>query len=110
MRLRCLYAFTRMRRIVCSAGLQPCNDAQDRQDLMSEQLKAKVRAKYGEAAARAAAGERSHCCGAASAKASCCDPITSNLYDSGESSEVPALALQASLGCGNPTALAELKR
>ena len=77
---------------------------------MSEHLKAKVREKYGEAAARAAAGERSGCCGTASAKASCCDPITSNLYDRGESSEVPALALQASLGCGNPTALAELKQ
>jgi arsenite methyltransferase len=77
---------------------------------MSEHLKAHVREKYGEAAARAAAGGRSSCCGAASAKAACCDPITSNLYDSGESAEVPALALQASLGCGNPTALAELKQ
>ena len=39
----------------------------------------------------------------------CCDPITSNLYDAGQAGEVPELALKASLGCGNPTALAELK-
>ena len=39
----------------------------------------------------------------------CCDPITSNLYDAGQEGEVPDLALKASLGCGNPTALAELK-
>src|SRR5204862_7561659 len=38
-----------------------------------------------------------------------CDPITSDLYDSGQQGEVPALAMRASLGCGNPTALAELK-
>ena len=39
----------------------------------------------------------------------CCDPITSNLYDAAQEGEVPDLALKASLGCGNPTALAELK-
>src|SRR4029079_14254820 len=39
----------------------------------------------------------------------CCDPITSNLYDRAQEGEVPNLALRASLGCGNPTALAELK-
>src|SRR6478736_1901846 len=76
---------------------------------MSETLKAQVREKYGQAATRAAAGQRSSCCGATSAKASCCDPITTNLYDSVESAEVPSGALQASLGCGNPTALAELR-
>jgi len=76
---------------------------------MSETLKAQVREKYGRAAARAAAGERSSCCGTTSAKASCCDPITENLYDGLEAAEVPSEALQASLGCGNPTALAELR-
>jgi ubiquinone/menaquinone biosynthesis C-methylase UbiE len=76
---------------------------------MSEALKAKVREKYGHAATRAAAGERSSCCGAGSAKAFCCDPITTDLYDSLELAEVPEQALQASLGCGNPTALAELR-
>ena len=39
----------------------------------------------------------------------CCDPITSNLYSEAQGGEVPELALRASLGCGNPTALAELK-
>jgi arsenite methyltransferase len=75
---------------------------------MSDILKANVREKYGRAATRAAAGERSSCCGATSAKAACCDPITTGLYDELESAEVPMGALQASLGCGNPAALAEL--
>jgi len=76
---------------------------------MSEDLKARVREKYGQAATRATAGLRSSCCGAASAKAACCDPITTDLYDSQDAADVPAQALQASLGCGNPTALAQLE-
>ncbi len=71
-------------------------------------LKEIVRGKYGEAAARVQTG-RSSCCGNASTLAKCCDPITSNLYDAGQAGEVPDAALLASLGCGNPTALAELK-
>ena len=71
-------------------------------------LKDIVRRKYGEAARRARSGGSS-CCGAAPAASSCCDPITSNLYDAGQAGEVPGEALEASLGCGNPTALAELK-
>src|SRR4051812_7505288 len=67
-----------------------------------------VREKYGQAALRAKAGSGSACCGASPLNGSC-DPITANLYDSGQSGEVPELALKASLGCGNPTALAELK-
>ena len=70
-------------------------------------LKDIVRGKYGEAATRARSGGSS-CCGAAPAASSCCDPITSNLYDAGQAGEVPGAALEASLGCGNPTALAEL--
>jgi arsenite methyltransferase len=67
-----------------------------------------VKDKYGEAARRAATGGSS-CCGATAASSSCgCDPITSNLYDAAESGEIPAEAMQASLGCGNPTALAKL--
>jgi arsenite methyltransferase len=62
-----------------------------------------VKEKYGNAALRAASGGSS-CCGAAPAT-NCCDPITSNLYDSAQSGQVPMLA---SLGCGNPTALAKL--
>ena len=71
-----------------------------------DELREAVRAKYGEAALRARDGATS-CCGS-----SCCetaDPITSNLYTDAEGAEVPAEALAASLGCGNPTALAELR-
>jgi arsenite methyltransferase len=67
-----------------------------------------VKEKYAEAARRAATGGSS-CCGAAPADSHCCDPITSNLYQAGEIAQVPEMALAASLGCGNPTALAELK-
>jgi ubiquinone/menaquinone biosynthesis C-methylase UbiE len=50
------------------------------------------------------------CCGGAAATLeACCDPITSNLYDAGQEGEVPETALRASLGCGNPTALAQLR-
>jgi arsenite methyltransferase len=76
---------------------------------MSENIKDVVREKYGQAAVRAQAGEASTCCGAGTALEACCDPITSNLYNGGEQGEVPELALKASLGCGNPTALAELQ-
>jgi arsenite methyltransferase len=65
-----------------------------------------VKERYGNAALRVGTGGNS-CCGAAPAT-SCCDPITSNLYDAAQSSEIPAEAMQASLGCGNPTALAQL--
>ncbi len=71
-------------------------------------LKEVVRKKYGQAATSAQAGSTS-CCGSTPTRKSCCDPITSNLYDAGQASEVPDAALAASLGCGNPTALAELK-
>jgi arsenite methyltransferase len=68
-----------------------------------------VREKYGQAATRVAQGNANSCCGSASGAAGNCDPITSNLYDSAQAGDVPAKALLASLGCGNPTALAELK-
>ncbi len=71
-------------------------------------LKEVVRQKYGQAATLAQKGSTS-CCGTAPNLASCCDPITSDLYDAGQAGEVPEEALKASLGCGNPTALAELK-
>jgi len=67
-----------------------------------------VKEKYGEAARRVAKGESNGCCGASSAFDSCCDPITSNLYDATQSGQIPEEALKASLGCGNPTALAKL--
>ncbi|HYM61420.1 MAG TPA: arsenite methyltransferase [Thermoanaerobaculia bacterium] len=68
-----------------------------------------VREKYGEAAKRAASGSTS-CCGTApSASGLRGDPITSNLYAPSEISEIPETAYLASLGCGNPTALAQLQ-
>jgi SAM-dependent methyltransferase len=76
---------------------------------MSEgQVKKLVKEKYGQAALRAKSGAASACCGTAPSAGDCCDPITSNLYGTREEGEVPELALKASLGCGNPTALAEL--
>ena len=68
-----------------------------------------VREKYGQAALRAKAGASNACCGGSSAGEGGCDPITSNLYADDQAGEVPELALKASLGCGNPTALAELR-
>src|SRR5215831_9471786 len=82
---------------------------------MSIDLREAVQDKYGETARRVDTGEglpadccsKTSCCeGAAS---SSCDPITSNLYDEAQASGVPEKAILASLGCGNPTALAELK-
>jgi 2-polyprenyl-3-methyl-5-hydroxy-6-metoxy-1,4-benzoquinol methylase len=71
-----------------------------------EAIKEAVQEKYGEAARQAGRGEKAGCgCGAACAP----DPITSDLYDSDEAGAVPEAAMLASLGCGNPTALAELK-
>jgi arsenite methyltransferase len=78
--------------------------------MSSENIKEVVREKYGEAAKRAASGAGSACCGTSpSSTLGGCDPITSNLYDEGETSAVPEAALRASLGCGNPTALAHLQ-
>jgi ubiquinone/menaquinone biosynthesis C-methylase UbiE len=73
-----------------------------------QDIKEIVREKYGQAALRVASGGSS-CCGAAAALDGCCDPITSNLYDASQAGSVPEAAVLASLGCGNPTALAELK-
>lgn len=74
-----------------------------------ENIKETVREKYGEAAKRVALWKGSACCGASPASADCCDPITSNLYGESDASVIPEAALQASLGCGNPTALAKLQ-
>ena len=71
-------------------------------------IKEVVQQKYGAAALQARSGEKARCgCGTS---ASCGpDPITSNLYDQSQAAAIPAEAMLASLGCGNPTALAELK-
>jgi len=73
-----------------------------------DDIKDIVKEKYGRAALDAQTTRRS-CCGTGSALGQCSDPITSNLYDAGQSGEVPDAALRASLGCGNPTALAQLR-
>jgi len=68
-------------------------------------IKEIVKEKYGQAALRGTSGS---CCGAADASGTSCDPITSNLYDAAQKEQIPGEALEASLGCGNPTALAKL--
>src|ERR1700735_3489898 len=73
---------------------------------MNQEIKDVVKEKYGQAALRVTSGGSS-CCGA-SASTECCDPITSNLYDSSQAGQIPEEAMLASLGCGNPTALAKL--
>ena len=82
---------------------------------MSTDLKEIVQEKYGEAARRVRTGSGlpADCCSKTSCcegeASSSCDPITSDLYDAGQAGELPEKAVAASLGCGNPTALAELK-
>lgn len=71
------------------------------------ELKEQVREKYGQAALRVKSGG-SCCCGSAPAAIGCIDPITSNLYDASQTNAIPEEAVLASLGCGNPTALARL--
>lgn len=73
-----------------------------------EDLKQIVKLKYGEAASRAAAGPAT-CCGPSPCCSSGKDPITADLYEPGQLAGIPEEAVRASLGCGNPTALAELK-
>jgi arsenite methyltransferase len=65
--------------------------------MSDEGVRELVKQKYGQAALRVISGGRS-----------CCDPVTSNLYEHAQTAELPEAALTASLGCGNPTALARL--
>ena len=76
-------------------------------DIVNIKIKEVVKEKYGQAALRVTSGGSS-CCGAAAASGLSCDPITSNLYDASQAGQIPEEALLASLGCGNPTALAQL--
>src|SRR5438094_5094882 len=76
--------------------------------MSTQDIKQIVREKYGEAARRVAAGSASSCCGSSPCGAEA-DPITKDLYDNSQTSMLPEAAVKASLGCGNPTALAELK-
>ena len=75
--------------------------------MSAEDLKATVRERYGEAARRVTGGSKTACCSTTSC-GSAEDPITSNLYTEAETACLPQEAVLASLGCGNPTALAEL--
>src|SRR5213594_2165343 len=71
-------------------------------------IKEVVKEKYGETALRVLSGGSSSCCGAVTACGTDIDPITSRLYDRDQVTQIPEEALKASLGCGNPTALATL--
>jgi SAM-dependent methyltransferase len=81
-----------------------------------DQIRETVKERYGAIATKVAKGEHGSCCSPAGGSSGCCgaasetwDPITANLYEAGETAGLPAQALLASLGCGNPTALAELR-
>ncbi|MGB7135680.1 MAG: arsenite S-adenosylmethyltransferase, partial [Acidobacteriaceae bacterium] len=70
------------------------------------QVREEVKQKYGSVARSVAErGDRQACCDPG---LRCCDPISSHLYSEGEKGQIPEKAVRASLGCGNPTALAEL--
>jgi arsenite methyltransferase len=78
--------------------------------MSTESVKEIVKEKYGNAALRVTLGGGNSCCGHdRSDPNGSSDPITSNLYNAAEEGEVPETAIRASFGCGNPTALAELK-
>jgi arsenite methyltransferase len=83
---------------------------------MGQDVKAEVRAKYAEAAKQAGSGSKSGCCGPScgcgdtKADGGFRDPITRDLYDAVTADSLPERAVLASLGCGNPTALAELRK
>jgi arsenite methyltransferase len=76
--------------------------------MADEALKQVVKAKYGQAALRVTSAAGASCCESTSSAAAA-EPIVSNLYGCGETAELPAEAVAASLGCGNPTALADLR-
>jgi SAM-dependent methyltransferase len=75
--------------------------------MSEQQIQDTVRTKYGAAARQAAAGQRSSC--GPGTGGSCCDPVSDNLYRLQETATLPQGAVLASLGCGNPTALAQLE-
>ena len=75
--------------------------------MSASDIKEVVKEHYGQAALRATSGGSS-CCGGRAALENSCDPITSKLYDASQITSLPKEAVQASLGCGNPTLLAQL--
>ena len=72
-------------------------------------IKSVVKDKYAQAALSVATGTKGSCCSRGPGDSQCCDPITGNLYEAAQTDELPEAAVLASLGCGNPTVLAELK-
>src|SRR5215218_1116997 len=76
--------------------------------MSTKDVKQTVRERYGKVARRVAEGTQSACCSTSCCGGSAEDPITSNLYTAAEAATLPEKAVLASLGCGNPTALAEL--
>jgi len=89
------------------AGLiDPIDPTATEDDMAEPDIKQAVQEKYGQAALRVASGGSSRCGSASSLGGA--DPITSNLYAAGETADLPAEAVAASLGCGNLTALAKL--
>src|SRR6266403_1695387 len=93
-----------------SKSMQPPQSRhQAGEDQMStENITQVVKKKYGAAALFVQQGRGNACCGSTPSSTGCCDPITSNLYDTSETGLLPEDAVKASLGCGNPTALAQL--
>jgi SAM-dependent methyltransferase len=87
-----------------TAEAVPFPDPSDQKNVAIKKI---VKQKYGEAALRVKSGGSSCCC--ASPGTGCADSITGNLYDASQAAQIPEEALLASLGCGNPTALAQLK-
>ncbi|HET7840722.1 MAG TPA: arsenite methyltransferase [Terriglobia bacterium] len=78
--------------------------------MSTENIKEVVKEKYGQAALRVVQGAQSGCCGSKAADGLAqCDPITTDLYEAAQTKDLPAEAVLASLGCGNPTALAQLE-
>lgn len=78
-------------------------------EIMSSDIKEAVKDKYGKHALNVLSGTKPSCCGSASAHLEPVDAISANLYDKDQSADLPSDAVLASLGCGNPTALADLK-
>jgi len=76
--------------------------------MCTENITQVVKEKYGAAALLVQQGRGNACGGSTLSSTGCCDPITNNLYDTSETELLPEDAVKASLGCGNPTALAQL--
>ncbi|MBI4500873.1 MAG: arsenite methyltransferase [Gemmatimonadetes bacterium] len=76
--------------------------------MSGEQIKETVRERYGQVALQVLTGQKGSCCGTGSS-CGCDDPISSDLYDAADTAGLPQDVVLASLGCGNPTALAKLR-